>query len=344
MDHNTAFHLVSDPNDPDNLCSEIIDCVNQIADLKVILNVDDPSRETHSQECITASQFSGLIAQLINLFHRYQQLESYFKCSLHPVNFPPEIQAFIITYDHISDAQRRGEISDGMDVVHTLLCNLNRYRSSTHGTDNSQRRSHDQNQSLSQYIDALFNRYSRLLVIRVDCSYTKETRHGNFELARTHRKRFFTLTPRHPNDPDIFEHRVGFCWKLEWGLEKLLHYHMLLFYDGSKVREDITLADRLAVRWNWIVATTPSYNQLVLGSTFNCNQYAFNHHRNDPNNALGMVAHNDTKRQALQKVIEYLTKPNDQVFPEGYRTFGRGGMPEHGSRRGRPRQNPTSLV
>lgn len=321
--------LTFDPDDPDqrflNLCQSI----------------------THWVSTLNNPMTPAVCQQHTHTFYKLVDGYRYYECYF---NLPFQFHPYINAFKKAVSQWQIGAPSDDLFTwtvrfFHNNLQTLN--AQSRKWRTNVKRRSHNQYQSLQNYINGLFDRYSRLLVIRIDCSYTEATRHMDFELARIHRTCFFSQQARyrHLDDSAIFNDQVGFCWKLEWGADKLLHYHFLFFYDGSRVRQDITLANRLGQRWKWIVATTtPLDRPQVIGSTFNCNQRAFNHYRDNRNNALGMMAYNEDKRGALERVMDYLAKrsKSDEIVslmvPHGYRTFGHGGIPEQ-SHRGRPRQN-----
>jgi hypothetical protein len=133
-------------------------------------------------------------------------------------------------------------------------------------------------------------------------------------------------------------------WKLEYGIEKGLHLHLLFFFDGAKVREDITLAQQLGQLW---LETTQGQGLVYNSNLTACKQFA-----DSPDNALGMVSHDDrVKLQALTgKVVTYLTKLDEYValcVPQGKRTFGHSqvALPREGlARRGRPRKHPSVVI
>jgi len=87
--------------------------------------------------------------------------------------------------------------------------------------------------SMLKYIDALFNVHSRLLVIRLDLSYKKQTtkylkKHEfceRLEEVQDHRHKFI----QHLKRKQLKNALVGYAWKLEYGLEKSFHYHMIFF-------------------------------------------------------------------------------------------------------------------
>jgi hypothetical protein len=179
------------------------------------------------------------------------------------------------------------------------------------------------------YINDLFERRSRLSVVRVDLSYEKTVAKSiTATLTRLHRKRLFKRVQSHP----LFEHCDGYLWKLERGLHKGFHYHTCFLFDGSRIRRDILLARRIGEYWK----------QDITGGTglyFNCNaiQHTYTH------SGIGDVHYLDqTKRTALQKAIAYITKVDTAVrlvLPGNARTFGRGERRiQLGAKRGRRRQ------
>lgn len=184
------------------------------------------------------------------------------------------------------------------------------------------------------YINYLFERDARLLVVRVDLSFlTPSQCHDRdwtpvtFEDALAYRERFTRSWKREP----LFEHLVGYVWKIEHGALKGFHTHWLFFFDGSKVREDITLGHLIGEHWKVIVGSHATY--------WNCNFYKTQYRHL----GIGQIDHTDqTKRQALQRVVQYLCKVDDFISLKhtgGRQTFGRGEIkPLPPVKQGRPRQ------
>ncbi|MCP6269615.1 inovirus Gp2 family protein, partial [Klebsiella pneumoniae] len=79
-------------------------------------------------------------------------------------------------------------------------------------------------------------------------------------MARQHRQRLFKRVQSHP----FFQDCLGYIWKLEYGQYKGFHYHTCFFFDGSKVRGDITLARRIGELWKKEITDGQ-------GLYFNCN-------------------------------------------------------------------------
>lgn len=166
------------------------------------------------------------------------------------------------------------------------------------------------------YVDHLFENHSRLLVIRIDLSYQKEfikNKSISTDVTRLHRKNLFKQVHIHP----LFKHFLGYIWKLEYGQYKGFHYHTCFFFNGSKVKGDVTLARRIGEFWR---------NEITDGKGlyFNCNAVANKY----AELGIGDIHYsNQEKRSSLQKTIAYLTKVDTAVrltLPQGGRTFGRG--------------------
>lgn len=201
-----------------------------------------------------------------------------------------------------------------------------RGRNKRNGRDNCKRVHH--------LIDSLFACYSRLQVVRVDLSYSKDEGPWiDYETASYHREQLCGLFNTH----GLFAHLLGFAWKLEWRPQKGFHYHFLFFFNGHQVRNDVMRASQIGQLW----AQQITGGQ---GVYFSCNRKATNRYKF---NACGEVAFNDIhKRKGLIKLASYLTKVDEyaSMAVQG-RTFQTSPAPRlpDGPRVGRPRQQPQSL-
>jgi len=191
-------------------------------------------------------------------------------------------------------------------------------------------------ESLKKYIDALFDVYSKLLVIRIDVGYRmKDARSMSLEEVQGHLQRF--LNNRRSNE--LFKHMVGYIWKLEEGEHRGPHYHLCLLLDGNQVEKDEYYADQFCKYWVDDIADGR-------GTGFNCNRDKFNRYKNC---GIGMVRHDDhAKRAILMDAISYLTKVEQYLMSKillKTRTLGRGEMPKVAAvRRGRPRNPVVALA
>jgi len=110
----------------------------------------------------------------------------------------------------------------------------------------NRRNSAHNHEQICRLIGGLFERHSRLLVLRVDLAYTAfDMPTIDYETARYHREQLC----RAFHTDSLFQHMVGYAWKLEWQPQKGFHYHWLFFFDGHQCREDITVAQRIGELW-----------------------------------------------------------------------------------------------
>ena len=196
---------------------------------------------------------------------------------------------------------------------------------------------------LLSYIDSLFARYSRLLVLRVAFSYGK----GRLAVEACSRLSD-RLDALRIVTKQISQHRielidhlknkcpelgmVGYVWKLEYGREKGHHYHMMFFLDGAKVRQDIVIAKLIGEYWNNVITQGK-------GVYYNCNGNKAKYRHC----GVGMIHYSEAEklRSLKEMAAIYLTKADRYVsacMPGNKRTFGKGNSPKVGERPvGRPR-------
>lgn len=165
-----------------------------------------------------------------------------------------------------------------------------------------------------QYVDSLYQRYSKLLVVRVDLSYKSGICHRvKAHHLRQHRQALYKAINSNP----LFLCCVGYILKLEFGIEKGFHYHALFFFDGQKVRRDITLGKLIGELWQERITEWA-------GLYFNCN-YQKERYREL---GIGLLRRTDAEsKKGLLNAVRYLCKADAWVrlaVPELKRTFWRG--------------------
>ncbi|MGX2019291.1 YagK/YfjJ domain-containing protein [Providencia huashanensis] len=165
-----------------------------------------------------------------------------------------------------------------------------------------------------QYIDSLYQRYSKLLVVRVDLSYKSGICHRvKAHHLRQHRQALYKAINSNP----LFSHCVGYILKLEFGMEKGFHYHALFFFNGQKVRQDITLGKLIGELWQERITD-------MAGLYFNCN-YQKERYREL---GIGLLPRgNAYLKKGLFNAVRYLCKADAWIrlaVPELKRTFWRG--------------------
>jgi hypothetical protein len=192
--------------------------------------------------------------------------------------------------------------------------------------------------SLKAYINRLREKYRRLMVIRLDCSYLKAhcvPSNGfdavNVDCFRAHREAFIAALPNIVPAKSL----AGFIWKLEHGQKKGFHIHAVIFLKGSMVREDVTIARLIGEHWEKNIT-------LGKGLYFNCNHLKEDRYKGSC--AIGMLNADDAKWELFEeKVITYITKPDlhaSLALSDHGRILGRGKMPKLDPvKMGRPRSN-----
>ncbi|HDZ38469.1 MAG TPA: inovirus Gp2 family protein [Marinobacter sp.] len=198
----------------------------------------------------------------------------------------------------------------------------------TYECHRNRRNSLNNYQRLCEVMDALFDCHSRLMVIRVDLGYSEfESPYIDYQTARYHREQLCLAFNTH----SLFNHLLGYAWKLEWQPKKGFHYHFIFFFDGHQCQEDVTHARLIGEMW----ATAITGGQ---GLYWNCNLDAEHHYHY---NAMGRIDYHDfEKKRGLFKLAKYLTKIDEYaaMLVKG-RTFQTSQKPERHDepRRGRPR-------
>lgn len=179
--------------------------------------------------------------------------------------------------------------------------------------------------SMRGYIDQLFNCHSRLLVVRVDFHY-RETMAGTVTLEQAIQDRELFLCEVKKNFGDL----IGLCWKLEHGRRRAFHYHMVFFFNGANVRQDIILGKCLGEQWIDITHSQGTY--------YNCNANKDSYKES----YLGPVNYDDDEKRHAMRYLEYLVKQDEEVIALQLRgcarTFGRMEPPKRTTRAGRPRR------
>ena len=162
------------------------------------------------------------------------------------------------------------------------------------------RREHQRKRSvLVKRLVAFKRAFPKLMVLRLDLGYGKEHASvsidriiGNWEAL----KAFITT-----NFPSYLSHVV----KLEYGLQKGAHMHVLLLFNGAMVRQDVTIAKLIGEHWSQV--TTGG-----MGVYFNCNAAPYKNRFSHC--GVGVFSRLDEATVAgFQAVADYITKPDPLV-------------------------------
>lgn len=180
--------------------------------------------------------------------------------------------------------------------------------------------------SCSEFVGRLYEKRSRYTVVRIDLAYRKEfafdvfTADARADLARLLKMmRRGKTRKKQCRESELFGNLAGYIWKLEYGTDRLLHFHWFLFFSEKNGLKAGYWAQEIGQYWIDVITQGR-------GTSKNCNYRWYG----KPDEGIGEVNRNDVrKRDNLQKAIQYLFKP-DQALPirtsdPRYRTFGKAG-------------------
>lgn len=233
-------------------------------------------------------------------------------------NSNPYLKCFIASLEQEVVHQDVGHFQQ---VQASLL--LQTVRDSLEGKDfsdelaNLERNERATSKSLFQYILDLKAAYSKLMIIRLDL-YTEDGE----EAPRSWERFKKYVADRYMSS------YVGYAVKFEYGEKRGVHMHTLLFFNGSIVRKDVTMAKAIGEYWNASVTKGK-------GTYSNCN--APEHLKNMRYPAVGTFHQFDERtRKGLEYIAKYLTEQDLAVrfaVPGLSRTLRRGNINQEKSTR-----------
>jgi len=197
----------------------------------------------------------------------------------------------------------------------------------------------DRHAEYCDYVDSLFNARARQMVERLDLFYQKQ--HANsinvFDMTND-----FDRLLNNARRNSLFDFMTGYIAKLEFGVEKGLHWHVILFFDGSEKKgySHINLAKEIGEYWVTVITKGR-------GDYRNINNNA-DHYDKLGRLGIGVINwHNTELRSNLKKyVVGYMFKGAQYFRPKwgsNVRLFRRGDFPEISDiRLGRPRKEVES--
>ena len=188
----------------------------------------------------------------------------------------------------------------------------------------------------SAYTNSFFTYWARLLFVRVDLFY--EQHYGDsidvFEMTND-LDRMLNNNARHNS---LFAFMVGYIVKLEYGVKKGIHAHVLLFFDGSKRMNSshIYLAEEIGKYWKYMITKGR-------GDFWNVNRNADSYDKLG-RLGIGVINWNDVELRSnlIEYVVSYLCKEDQYFRSKGgakVKLLRKGDLPEMPDiKLGRPRK------
>ncbi|MCP3706821.1 hypothetical protein M3I54_07440 [Paraburkholderia sp. CNPSo 3274] len=187
---------------------------------------------------------------------------------------------------------------------------------------------------------ACLNANHHLSVLRFDLGYGKhycdpELSGGHaitYEDVRSHRRALRRFLKRDLSRmlPAGACKGMGFAIKLEFGLDKTSHFHVLVILNGDVVCQHAVIAEMICHYWNETITRG-------MGGSYSCFRSYY------LKEGIGSIRYNDEEklRNLEKKVVPYVTKADfyiDMVKPDGHRSFWKSQPPKiEAKRRGRKR-------
>ncbi|OTG86974.1 hypothetical protein B9T31_04990 [Acinetobacter sp. ANC 4558] len=188
--------------------------------------------------------------------------------------------------------------------------------------DAGYRRCEIKNQNkLRDYLTNLLNHYARLLFVRVDFAIKKQYQHEvDIEKFQGYLQ---VMSNRYSNQDGYFSGLQGYAWAIEEGMDKGLHCHTLLIFDGNKHQHDFGLGLQIGQYWTQLtqdkgccfISNDPEYKKKFIQSD---------------TLGIGMI-HRDNPKEVHNALsaAQYLVNPEKELqhlrvrLPR-MRTFGTG--------------------
>lgn len=187
-----------------------------------------------------------------------------------------------------------------MNLLVVQIRQLTREQRYRRRKDDRRYQSRMQEDRVTDYTDAVLDRYARTVVVRVNLYYHKESQaRQRVEHVFNDLDRLIAERERNP----IFDHETGYICSVEQGQDRGCHIHAAFFFNGAEVCRDIYKARQIGELW---VRMTRG-----VGYFDSCNQ---NKDRYGGRLGIGVILRNDREiRSHVHCAMHYLVKDDQQL-------------------------------
>ena len=178
------------------------------------------------------------------------------------LSYFPTIMAFIDSANRVVSSNHSKKIRWGYYNTRDFINNLYAYKDVILKNNLKMVEQEKVNtKKLNIYMRQILFHYSKLLIVRIDLGYAKDTSHlVSIKDFHCHLKRLRNLIGK---TKSCFKGLEGNVIALEQGHDRGYHAHLLLMFDGSKRRKDTHIGQLVGEKWENITGG--------LGSYYNCN-------------------------------------------------------------------------
>lgn len=183
---------------------------------------------------------------------------------------------------------------------------------------------HELYDELANHQDALFIRYSKLLMLRIDLAYLDDSISSRYPDINATQIDIAMFIQQVKEIPSV----VGYAWVLENGLQHGLHVHCVIYIDGQKHRKTWLFSSEISDVWKSVTSG---------------DGYA---HRCQPNpkykkQGERVTAWNNSEgRDDMLYILSYLSKQDQKLDKLIYRCSA---VPPKGLNRGRKRNKSSDI-
>jgi len=187
-----------------------------------------------------------------------------------------------------------------MNLLVAKIRQLTREQRYRRRKDDRRYQSRKQEDRVTDYTDAVLDRYARTVVVRVNLYYhqTSQARQ-RVEHVFNDLDRLIAARERNP----IFDHETGYICSVEQGQDRGYHIHCAFFFNGAEVCRDIYKARQIGGLWARMTRG--------MGYFDSCNQ---GKERYGDRLGVGVILRNDQKVRAhVHYAMHYLVKDDQQL-------------------------------
>jgi hypothetical protein len=233
----------------------------------------------------------------------------------------------------VGEERPRRMLSHVVNVIRRV-CNSGAFRAAV---ANHYRSAKERYVSCAEYLLDIFGVCGKLLALRVDLYFEGDAKQlSESEEADKAYNKFMRRLSASNIVPDV----LGYIGRREDGLDRRIHYHVLVLVDGNLHQQAHNLTEKLGRFWVW-----DCVGSSTLASFENCyerrHEYRFN--------CLGLLHYSDDRMlMGLREAVEYMCKEGPHVLlRKGKEKNLRKGQPplapREGKRRGAPRRQSDPL-
>ena len=285
-----------------------------VSESDLLVEVEDFVLDTCKYKKQTRGFFNKLTRLLIDFDKIYNPDYNYFGCIEAFIELRYEMNDYLGCEDELEHQLKKLSFD-------YIQCRFDNYVKKHKRKLRDHRYSEGENtKQLIERMQAVSERYARVLVVRVDFAYKKKYHH--LLSIKDFDNDMRILRQRIHNRDGFFDGLIEYAWALEQGESKGYHCHLLLVYRGSQRRNAYWLADQVGKLWDKITEGQ--------GCHFNCHTKDYLKQFSDRNRlGIGMI-HRKNREEVnnMLNTVKYLVRPEKEAqhlrvkCKKRMRTFG----------------------